>query len=87
MLSRNQLAVLTVVFVAALQLHAWLKPDSPACIRAGDTLQVCVLSDMQKLARHEPPLVEHADFNISDSNVLRLHSARNETIAFQLLLH
>ncbi|MEM9603097.1 MAG: DUF4091 domain-containing protein [Pseudomonadota bacterium] len=84
--SRNQFAVVTVLLVAALQLHAWLRPDSPACIDAGDTLQVCALSDMQKVARHARPRAEHADYRLTDNQTIRLHSARNETVAFQLLL-
>ncbi|MEM7376681.1 MAG: DUF4091 domain-containing protein [Pseudomonadota bacterium] len=83
---RNPFAVIAVVIGAALQLHAGLRPDRPACIDAGDTLQVCALSDMQKVARHARPHSEHANYSLTDNRAIRLHTARNETVAFQLLL-
>ena len=85
MLSRNLLAGLTVAFVGALQLHAWLQPDSPACVEAGESLQICVLSEMQKLSRVDEPQAEHPDFDLT-AGPATLHSARNETVALQLLL-
>ncbi|MEM6987935.1 MAG: hypothetical protein AAF499_15525 [Pseudomonadota bacterium] len=84
--SHTRIAVLAVALVAGLQLHAWLRSDSPACVDAGDDLQLCVLSDMQKLGRHQRPVAEHADFDLTGDQPIRLHSARNETVAIQLLL-
>lgn len=59
--------------------------SSHACRDVGDGLALCASSDMAKLSDHGRVPLDHPDYAIADG-ALRLHAARNETIAFQLYL-
>ena len=59
--------------------------SSHACRDVGDGLALCASSDMAKLSDHGRVPLDHPDYAIANG-ALRLHAARNETIAFQLYL-
>jgi len=58
---------------------------TPACIKANSALAICPASDMAKITKRGAIPYEHTDYDWSRGHV-QLHAARNETIAFQLLL-
>ena len=59
--------------------------DTTACLSVNDQVALCAASDMAKLPNHGPVAIEHPAFAIAEGPV-RLEAARNETIAFQLLI-
>ncbi len=56
-----------------------------ACVTANDALTICPASDMAKIAKRGNIPYEHSDYDWSKGPV-KLHAAKNETVAFQLLL-
>jgi len=58
---------------------------SDACVDSGRGIVVCPASDMARVTRTGAVPYEHPDLDWSNGP-LQLHAARNETIAFQLLL-
>ena len=56
-----------------------------ACIDTGERVVVCPASDMARITRTGPVPIEHRDLNWANGP-LQLRAARNETIAFQLVL-
>lgn len=77
----------TVLFLASCSGGADLSHPgyTDACHDTEQGLVVCPASDMAKTTRTENLVLEHPDFDWSKGPV-RLHAARNETIAFQLIL-
>lgn len=59
-----------------------------SCLRKPDGLIVCAASDMARITRQGISRLEHPRFDLRTDNPRKLHwtVARNETIAFQLIL-
>ncbi|MGQ7846920.1 glycoside hydrolase domain-containing protein [Granulosicoccus sp. 3-233] len=67
------------------------EPDAlldESCLRTSGGLSVCAASDMARITRQGISRLEHPRFDLRSDNPDRLHwtVARNETIAFQLIL-
>ncbi|MFK7964387.1 MAG: DUF4091 domain-containing protein [Burkholderiaceae bacterium] len=63
-----------------------MSADLPAgCREIGPSHQLCIASDMARQSRRASFSLEHAAFDFADGQV-ELHAARNETVAFQLLI-
>ncbi len=58
---------------------------SQACAALGNQLLVCAASDMARPTRRAAVVLEHPAFDLRDG-VIRLEAARNETIAWQLIV-
>jgi len=89
-MKRQYNVVATTLVIAALMATtiAWLaKPPAytDACLESSAGFVVCAASDMERIPRNGSIPLVHADFNLSQGP-LRLYAAKNETIAFQLLV-
>ena len=60
--------------------------DLSFCNQTNGTIAICPATDMAKIAKDGLIVFEHKDYDFSDGS-LNLSAARNETIAFQLILH
>ena len=60
-------------------------PVTDACLITADALAVCAASDMARVTRGGPIPLEHPRYDIA-GGALSLRAARDETVAFQLLL-
>ncbi|MFK8020610.1 MAG: glycoside hydrolase domain-containing protein [Pseudomonadales bacterium] len=76
--------VLVLVALATIFLLFRSSEPSPHCVHVGDSLQVCVNSDMARTPQNQQPRFEHDQFDLSKASGIHLQAARNETIAFQL---
>ncbi len=71
---------LVVAFTAFIYFNA-----SRACIAGPHKLRICAASDMARIPNRGEFVREHPHFNLGDG-ALQLVAARNETIAFQVIL-
>ena len=55
------------------------------CLTLGHGISVCAASDMARVTRSGVITLEHSDYDLTRG--LTLHAAKNETIAFQLIIH
>lgn len=76
----------TVLFVFLAIAYNAFKPPGwhEGCLESNEGWVVCAASDMARVTRDGPVLLEHADFDISNGE-LSSSAARNETIGFQLI--
>ena len=87
--SRSVLSVLGLVLFACALWFGWqayrVQPVSEGCLPLGDHHLVCAASDMARPARRGAVPLEDASFDLRGGAV-RLEAARNETVAFQLIV-
>lgn len=78
---------LSLALVAAFfTLQHWNNRTPSHCLDVSYAVYVCVASDMARVEETQRPDLEHPDFDLGDAKGIRLHAARNETIAFQLIV-
>ncbi len=75
--------VIVIVFIASPFIIE--SNSSKACLSVDEELYVCAASDMAKLSNHGTVQLEHSSLAIEE-HALQLEAARNEVIAFQLVL-
>lgn len=80
------LPLLALCLWGVLHVPPPLHDDS--CLGAGTGMVVCAASDMARITRNGTSRLEHPRYDLAHSGEQRLHwtVARNETIAFQLIL-
>ncbi len=81
-------AVVLLLFASLvfILLPLWVENlSSDACLEYKQGLAVCAVSDMARLPNHGKVRLEHDNFAIRQGP-LQLDAARNETIAFQLII-
>lgn len=88
---RLRLALLALPLVALSLFGLWHEPPAlydDACLREPGGLIICAASDMARISRQAESRLEHPRFDLRPDNPGRLKwtVARNETIAFQLIL-
>lgn len=78
---------IVVIVVALFIVSPFILEDnnSKACLLVDKELAVCAASDMAKLPNHGKVPLEHSSFALTE-HALELEAARNEVIAFQLVL-
>jgi len=83
------LLTIALLLISACEPGVTLKENNTgftkACVTANLALTVCPTSDMAKIAKRGNIPYEHTDYDWSKGPV-QLHGAKNETVAFQLLL-
>lgn len=80
--------LVTAIAVAAIIARGQLDRGAHlACLDFGDSISVCAASDMAKPHEQQVVSLEHPMFDLSSGEGLSLSAARNEVVAFQLLLH
>ncbi len=84
------ISIFLAIFLVLLLGSRWFNQSpgfSEACIDNDSGIAVCAASNMARFSRDERLILEHNDFNLTENqNIVRLHAARNETVAFQLVL-
>ena len=79
--------LLPLLILLATGFYLWLKPAAftNACLSTNAGIVICAASDMARISRYGNIPLEHPDFDLSQGPI-RLVAARNETVAFQLIL-
>ncbi len=85
-----QFACLGLAVIAAV--FWWQRPPafSPGCLLTDHDVVICAASNMARFGRSDPIVLEHPNFNLvedvtGDGASIKLHAARNEYVAFQLI--
>lgn len=88
---------LALVLISA-GLYWWQRTPAytDACIESKSDVVICAASNMARYAQQAPITLEHQNFHIGETSTsenltgsaqsIQLHSARNETLGFQLVL-
>ncbi len=80
------LGFLLVISIAFVAFPIWFENlSSDACMEFDVGIAICAASDMAKLSNHGRVPLEHESLAIK-KGALRLDAARNETVAFQLII-
>lgn len=82
------IALFIVVIVVALFIvspFVFEDNNSKACLLIDEELAACAASDMAKLPNHGKVPLEHSSYALTE-HALQIEAARNEVIAFQLVL-
>lgn len=87
-LRQSLLALPLLALVVAGLLHEPEAVHDESCLQQGDGLIVCAASDMARITRQGISRLEHPRYDLRSDNPasLQWNVARNETIAFQLIL-
>jgi len=79
------LALLAVLLVRGGASCAYPPPTHQGCLSLGNAITVCAASDMARITRTGAIALEHSDYDLTSGLVL--HTAKNETTAFQFILN
>ncbi len=83
-----------VLLVALLAATFWfwrqLPPHTDACLSTEHNIAICAASNMARYGKFDAVVPEHDHFNIGtladgSDGVIKLHSAKNESVGFQLI--
>jgi len=85
-----QSACLTMAVVAAVFWWQRTPAFTDACLLSDHDVVICAASNMARYGRSDPIVLEHPNFNLvanspDEAASIKLHSARNEYVAFQLI--
>ena len=88
---RLRQAALLLPLMILIGLAFWHQPQPlthAGCIETDSGINVCAASSMARVTRTGASLLEHPQYDLNETNSqrLRFRMARNETIAFQLIL-
>ncbi len=78
-------ALILSVLIIGFLVFSSFRRAAQDCVRMTESVSICAASDMAKLPNHGPVPLEAESFNLQRRGI-ELRAARNETIAFQLIL-